>query len=294
MELDGYSLSLGLAFEYQGHQHYRPVAFFRSDLAKFKQRQQDDERKRRLCLEHGVTLLEIPYTIPHNGLQEHLLQRLSELKRELIIDSSPVKVEQLGVWRRRNLEEMQSIAVARGGKLLSKFYIDAITKLRWRCAEGHTWEAIPSSIKHGSWCRLCGWKRSAIKRAHTIEHMRALAKARGGACLSRSYRNESSRLRWRCAKAHQWEAPASSVVAGRWCPTCGREKLAALFALTIEDMQKTAAKRGGECLSGSYVNSQQKLLWRCAKGHEWEAVGNSILRGSWCPVCAGRRPESLP
>ena len=134
MELDGYALLLGLAFEYQGHQHYQRVSFFHLNLEKFEQRQHDDECKRRLCLHHGVTLLEIPYYVSHDTLQEHLIEKLNGLKRELIIDGSPVKIGQLGVWRRKNLAEMQNIATAHGGKLLSKSYIDASTKLRWRCS----------------------------------------------------------------------------------------------------------------------------------------------------------------
>ncbi|WP_373322126.1 zinc-ribbon domain-containing protein [Paraburkholderia adhaesiva] len=44
--------------------------------------------------------------------------------------------------------------------------------------------------------------------------------------------------------------------------------------------------RTGECLSERYVNNETKLRWRCAKGHEWEAVPASVIKGSWCPQCA--------
>lgn len=270
-----------------------------SNADTFKQRQHDDECKRRLCVERGVSLLEIPYFVPHDGLQEYLAKRLKELKPDLLIDTSPVPVRSLAIWQRRNFDEMQAIAVARGGKLLSQFYIDATTKLHWRCGEGHTWYTIPHSIKRGSWCRLCGFKRAAEKMrglrrtpgkpAHTIEEMQALAKAKNGVCLSPVYENSKTKLLWRRAKGHEWEARGSHVREGHWCPKCGHEKLAALFALTIDDMKKTAAEHGGECLSASYVNARQKLLWRCGKGHQWEAIGNSVRRGSWCPVCAGKR-----
>ena len=290
MELDGYALPLGLAFEYQGYQHYQLVPYLHSTLERFKQRQKDDERKRQLCLQHGVTLLEIPYHVSHDKLQELLVEKLNGLKHRLTIDSSPVKIAQLGVWKRKHMEEMQGIAAARGGKLLSKFYINNQTKLRWRCAEGHIWEAVPGSVKQGTWCRLCGFKKiAAKKRTHTIDEMRGLAKAKGGMCLSSNFVSVVSKLKWRCAKGHEWEALPSSVLNGHWCPKCGFQKLSVLFALTIEDMQKAAAKRGGECLSKSYVNGRHKLLWRCAKGHEWEAIGNSVCGGTWCPFCAGRR-----
>jgi hypothetical protein len=220
MELDGYAASLGLAFEYQGQQHYEPVIYVYSNLGKFKQRQRDDERKRQICLQHGVTLLEVPYKVSHDKLQEYLIEKLTGLKRNLIVDCSPVKVEQLGVWQRKHLEEMHSIAAKRGGKLLSTFYINNQTKLRWRCAEGHIWDAIPNSIKRGSWCSKCGDKRAAIKRfTHTItiEEMQALAKDKGGECLSPSYDGTNTKLRWRCEKGHEWEAAPSHVMKGQWC-----------------------------------------------------------------------------
>lgn len=290
MELDGYAESLRLAFEYQGVQHYKPIPFLDARGEGLKQRQKDDRRKRQLCKQHDVTLLEIPYNVPHNKLQEHLLTKLNGLNKNIIANDSPVKVEQLGVWKRKHLEEMQNIAKERGGKLLSKFYINNETKLRWRCAEGHIWEAIPNSIKRGSWCGECGDKRAAIKKlAHTIEEMRALAEAKGGECLSPSYKGVEFKLRWRCAKMHEWEAPPSSVLAGRWCRICGFERSANSRALKVEEMQKVARERGGECLSKRNVNGRIKFLWRCAKGHEWEAVGYSVRGGTWCRFCAGKR-----
>jgi hypothetical protein len=294
MELDGYAPALELAFEYQGHQHYQPVSFFCSNQERFKQRQQDDECKRRLCLEHGVTLLEIPYYVSHDQLQEHLARKLNELKRELIVDGSPVKIGQLGVWRRKNLEEMRAVAKSRGGRLLSRYYINSTTKLRWRCAEGHIWEAIPIGVKRGSWCAKCGIKRSAIKRARTIVQMQELARAKGGMCLSANYKNSKSKLRWRCAQGHEWKTDASVIIQGHWCPQCQKFRLGRKYALKIEDMRNAAVKRGGVCLSESYLNNRQKLLWRCAKGHEWVAKGMSIRRGSWCPICAGKRPKWPP
>ena len=291
MELDGYVLSLRLAFEYQGPQHYSPRAFFHANAEAFQQRQRDDERKRRLCREHGVTLFEIPYLIPHNELQKHLASLLRYTKPSLLRNETPIEIRRLDVWRRKDIDELRILAVSRGGRLLSDFYVNNNTKLRWRCSRGHEWEAVPSSIKVGRWCRKCGIKCSAIKRARTIDEMQALAKAKGGVCLSVSYRNSKSRLLWRCAAGHEWETQASVILGDHWCPQCENFRLGRKYALTIGDMQNAAAKLGGVCLSESYLNNRQKLLWRCEEGHEWEAIGNSIRRGSWCPVCAGKRPR---
>ena len=57
--------------------------------------------------------------------------------------------------RRGNIEEMQKIAESRGGKCLSEKFVNVDTKLKWECKRGHIWEAVPSSIKRGSWCARC-------------------------------------------------------------------------------------------------------------------------------------------
>lgn len=55
--------------------------------------------------------------------------------------------------RMLSIKEMQRIAKSRNGKCLSDVYINSKTKLEWQCSNGHTWLAIPSSVKRGTWCR---------------------------------------------------------------------------------------------------------------------------------------------
>lgn len=55
---------------------------------------------------------------------------------------------------------------------------------------------------------------------------------------------------------------------------------------TIDDMYKIANDRGGVCLSDYYVNKRIKLSWMCSEGHKWDATSDSVIHGSWCPVCA--------
>ena len=175
------------------------------------------------------------------------------------------------------LDDMREVARARGGECLSKHYVNAHTPLRWRCAAGHKWEARPSYVTRGSWCLRC-----AGKAPKTIGDMRDIAHTRGGECLSRTYVNMQTPLRWRCAEGHVWETTPVSVSQGRWCPYCANRP-----PRTIDDMRELARARGGECLSKYYFNTNIHLRWRCAEGHVWEAMPANITKGTWCPHCFG-------
>jgi len=183
---------------------------------------------------------------------------------------------------------MHNIASERGGECLSQLYVNYQTKLKWRCSDNHIWEAMPSKIIFGQWCKICGQKKRGINSRKTIESANQLALERGGVCLSENYQNAITRLRWRCSEGHEWEINYNKVQQGTWCPFCAGNK-----TQTIEDMKLLARDRGGECMSLKYENTGSKLLWRCGNGHEWFAVPDSIKRGTWCPHCSGSYGERL-
>ena len=172
------------------------------------------------------------------------------------------------------IKEMQYLAEKRDGKCLSKEYINALSKLQWKCKQGHIWWATPHSIKNQkTWCPYCA------DHILTIAELHQIAKIRGGKCLSDKYIDYNTKLKWQCKEGHVWEALPSSVKYRSWCPYCaGRNK-------TIEDMNKIAKSRGGKCLSKKYIHCESKLQWECDKGHTWWATYQSI-RKHWCPHCA--------
>jgi hypothetical protein len=184
----------------------------------------------------------------------------------------------------RDIDEMRTLARQRGGACLSDEYINQNTKLRWRCGAGHEWDATPHHVLHArSWCPYCAG------RIVTLEDMRAIARERGGECLSRRYVKSNGVMRFRCASGHEFRTRAVNVRMGHWCRECGGTK-----PLTLAKMRAAAAARGGQCLSKRYVNTQTKLRWRCAEGHEWMAVPSHVIGNrSWCPECSPSRMATI-
>ncbi|MCE4545103.1 MULTISPECIES: hypothetical protein [unclassified Caballeronia] len=65
--------------------------------------------------------------------------------------------------QRSTLEQMQEVALSRGGRCLSVEYQNSNAKLTWECHRGHVWDAAPSSVLQGSWCMNC-WRLGISKR----------------------------------------------------------------------------------------------------------------------------------
>lgn len=118
--------------------------------------------------------------------------------------------------RAHTIEEMREVARQRGGQCLSETYRNAATPLEWHCARGHTWRATSNRILQGGWCKQCYYD----SMRGTLESMQALAKSRGGRCLSERYVDAGKHLSWECDKGHTWRAVPYSIAEGRWCPQC--------------------------------------------------------------------------
>ena len=106
----------------------------------------------------------------------------------------------------------------------SEFTPRSSKKVWWRCENGHSWQTIISNrtnrIKSG--CPICA--RSA-QRKYSIEDIQALAKKRGGKCLSEKYTSARKKLEFCCKEGHIWETRADSILyTSAWCPICGRKR----------------------------------------------------------------------
>ena len=183
------------------------------------------------------------------------------------------------------LEQLQEAAKARGGVCLSDLYEGRAVHYRFRCAEGHEWETGAKAILSSSaWCPRCSFAKLGAQRRtpNALARLQALARAKGGKCLSLQYVDQNTKYHMRCAAGHEWWVVGSCVLRGMWCRNCYFDTRRD----TLENMQTIAHARGGRCLSTVYLSCRDKLTWECHRGHTWRAVPSSIKVGSWCPSCA--------
>ena len=75
LRFDIFLPSFNMAIEYQGKQHYFPISYFGGE-ENFKKQQDRDNRKRQFCKENNIILLEIPYTLKKEEIEEVLSKNL--------------------------------------------------------------------------------------------------------------------------------------------------------------------------------------------------------------------------
>lgn len=158
MEIDGYNDELKLGFEYQGEQHFN-IHYFNKDRAihNFKQRTIDDKLKKKLCKQNGVILITISFKdkiVDFNKIIKKQL-RNTRLEKTKVNYKKTINLEK-SIVSKSKIKEMRDLAITRGGRCLSKVYINARSKIKWECKRGHKWLATPGHIKNrNQWCPYC-------------------------------------------------------------------------------------------------------------------------------------------
>ena len=149
-----------------------------------------------------------------------------------------------GARRLTNIGELKALAEERGGRCLSREYVNAEMPIQWKCGKGHGFELRVAQVKDsGKWCAVCEKNReldamkalAADRAGKRLSQMQEIAEKRRGRCLSEEYLDANTPLKWECEIGHQWEARPAQVKGtpnreGTWCPTCQLERKKARVA----------------------------------------------------------------
>lgn len=281
MQLDGYCEKLGIAFEFQGPQHYKINSLFASNTQMLKQRLADDDLKKKLCQEEGINLVLVDWQPKRQVQLQDIITACKRAGVQLPKNADKIEIDLKDIHSPNQLRDAQLLAERHNGKCLSDKFIAVKQPLVWQCQKGHKWSAPFDRIKRGVWCLECAKENFGATLKLTLQEIQETARARGGVCLTKVYKNDHTKMKWQCRYGHTWEAFAHSIRNGSWCPGCAKN-----IKGSIEAMRELASSRGGRCLSTNYTNANTKLRWECAQGHIWEATPGKIKWGRWCPKCA--------
>lgn len=173
----------------------------------------------------------------------------------------------------------------------SAFTAGSTVGVQWRCALGHVWSAPVNNRVKGRGCPYCSG-RLAVPGVNDVATLRPDLLSEWADDLAPSSVKAGShrRVLWRCAQGHEWKTAVYNRNEGTGCPVCvGR-----VVVQGVNDLGTTHPELAAQLAEDILVTagSNRKVLWRCERGHEWEAAVHSRVAGAGCQQCqfAARLP----
>ena len=168
-------------------------------------------------------------------------------------------------------------------------------KVWWKCAKGHEWQARIADRNNGSDCPYCS-ERSVLQGFNDLATINPqLAKEwhptkNDSLTPDMVTANSRKKVWWRGKCGHEWQSVIGSRSKGSGCPYCSGQKVLKCFndlATINPELSKEwhITKNGVLFPDMVTVFSNQKVWWKCAKGHEWQAIIANRSKGRGCPYC---------
>ena len=172
-------------------------------------------------------------------------------------------------------------------------------KVWWMCKKGHEWQATITDRNNGIGCPICSGRKVLVGYNDLKTINPNLAKEwnyeKNGNLRPEDFTTSSGKkVWWKCSKEHEWQATINHRNHGRDCPICANKKVVPGYNDLETLNPKLASEWNYEKNSNIKprdvaVNSNIKVWWKCAKGHEWQATIAHRNIGTGCPVCVGKK-----
>jgi hypothetical protein len=128
------------------------------------------------------------------------------------------------------------------------------------------------------------------------EWKRRVKDKRGGEIELRKFGGTGkAKSKLRCSKGHTWLTTLSDIMEGHGgCPKCDYIRRQKPIFSVSEWKRRLKEEHGDEIeLLEFGGNGHTKSKLRCAEGHTWSAILNSVVCGHGCPECYNIRERGL-
>jgi hypothetical protein len=134
-------------------------------------------------------------------------------KNKIVIDNQRLKYEDVYNYFKKNDCE-----------LISKEYINAQTLLDYKCSCGNIGKITYNSFKNGNRCRECARVKVGNALRFTLEEVKKIFTKEGCELLSTEYKNQKTKLRYKCNCGNEDEIDLVHFQRGQRCRFCRKEK----------------------------------------------------------------------
>ena len=175
-------------------------------------------------------------------------------------------------------------------------------KIWWKCSKGHEWQAkISNRFYRKNRCPVCQNRKiiNGINDLFTTNpelkkiwnYDKNLLNPDEVVCGS------ARKVWWKCSKGHEWYEEIRQVAAGCRCPYCSGHRVFKGFndlkTLYPELMMEWDYDKNTITPDSITKGSDEKIWWKCSKGHSWKTTVSHRTNGRGCPECFGANQTSF-
>lgn len=178
-------------------------------------------------------------------------------------------------------------------------YEKATEKISILCKKHGKFNMFPYDHLSGKGCKLCGiGKTSNSKRYITSDFVKKLEEIHGNAFnYGRvEYVDCHTPVKIECGRHGVFDISPQSILRGRGCPSCAKERMSNLMMMTREEfIRRSIIVHGGkyDYTSVIYTGSNNRVKIKCLKHNEYFLqLPLHHLRGVGCPICKESKGEN--
>lgn len=297
LELDGYCKELGLAFEHNGTQHYKPDKYNDYNIDDIQYR---DKIKKQLCKENNITLIVIRELLIYtkiDDLREEIKKQCDKnnFKLPKNYDDIVVNFDKFYIGLQENskkkFKQIERFCNKNDIEIKCKTYISNGFEFDARCKIcNKEWKATYSKFKKGQGCSFCAIKKGAKKRGYTYKFVKNFVEKEGYKLISKEYVSCKEHLLIKCKECNEnWKVSFDNFKSGTRCPKCFDYTASKKRSKNpIEEIRKYCIEMGGECLENEY-HGRERYRVSCDKGHifnlYWKGAADTRRYKLWCKEC---------
>ena len=161
------------------------------------------------------------------------------------------------------------------------------------------WAAVVKNRVNGSGCPYCAGRIPIIGindlATTNVQLANQWNKEKNGNLKSQDVSiGSNKKIWWKCDKGHEWNARIGDRIRGDGCPYCSGHKI-------LSGYNDLVTKQPNLALEWDYEKNKQlnprtispgsnnKVWWKCKKGHSWQATICSRSKGLGCPYCSNKK-----
>lgn len=179
-----------------------------------------------------------------------------------------------------------------GCELLETEYINAITKMQYKCQCGNISSMAWDFFQRGHRCKKCASLKIGKSNKYSYEYVKQFFKENNCELLEDNYIDSRQNLIYKCSCGNISLIQFYRFLNGQRCKKCANITIGNKLRLSYDYIKSELIKYNYYLLSKEYINNSTKLEMICPQGHLIKMTFSAFSYGYRCRICSRPNKEN--